>query len=282
MKKILSILFVVGLLGSCASSMAKKADVELPLGESMISLPGGAKGIVLLASKDSAPFVIMYHGYASTKDEVGNMYKDEASKLQSMGISSLRIGYRGWDGPEFDETFITVDTMMEDGQEALDYVQALPYADNDRIGLLGFSMGGGVAQYIAGTNAKEIAAVTTWSSSIEYTSLMDDESKAQAIKDGKIELDLGWRTITHSKEFVESLDKYDTLETSRKYKNPLLIVDGTDDYLYPNTAVLSETHPQAEVYEIAGADHIYHVLSGDNTLSNEAIDKTAQWFYSNL
>lgn len=164
----------------------------------------------------------------------------------------------------------------------LEYVQALPYADCDRIGLLGFSMGGGVAQYIAGTNAKEIAAVTTWSSSIGYTSLMDDESKAQAIEDGEIVIDLGWRTITHSKEVVESLDNYDTLEISKKYKNPLLIVDGTDDYLYPNTAVLSDTHPQAEVYEIAGADHIYHVLSGDNTLSNEAIDKTAKWFYANL
>jgi len=78
------------------------------------------------------------------------------------------------------------------------------------------------------------------------------------------------------------LNSYDPLETSKKYNNPFLIVDGTDDYLYANTAVLSETHPQAEVYEISGADHIYHVLTGDNTLSNEAIDKTAKWFEANL
>lgn len=77
MKTFLSLLFVVVLLGSCASKV-QKADVELPLGESMITLPDGAKGIVLLASEKAAPFVIMYHGYASTKDE--------ASKLQSIGI----------------------------------------------------------------------------------------------------------------------------------------------------------------------------------------------------
>ena len=91
-----------------------------------------------------------------------------------------------------------------------------------------------------------------------------------------------WRTITHSKEFTKSLDSYDTLETSKKYKNPFLIVDGTNDYLYANTAVLKKTHPQAEVYEINGADHIYLVLSGDTTLSNEVIDKTAMWFEATL
>lgn len=248
----------------------------------MITLPSGAKGTVLIADVEAAPFVIMYHGYASTKDEVGNMFKDEAARLQTMGISSLRIGYRGWDGPEYDETFITVHTMMEDGQEAFDYVRSLPYSDSKRIGLLGFSMGGGVAQYIGGNNAKNIAAVTTWSSSVEFTSLMEEDIKAKAVAEGEIEIDLGWRKITHSREFVESLDSYDTLETSKKYKNPLLIVDGTDDYLYANTAILSETHPRAEVFEINDADHIYQVLSGDKTLSNMAIDKTAQWFEENL
>lgn len=281
MKYIMPLLVAV-LLVSCVSVGVEKSDITLPLGESQITLPRGAKGTIVIASEKPSPFVIMYHGYASTKDEVGNMFKDEAEKLETMGISSLRIGYRGWDGPEFDETFISVDTMMEDGQEALDYVKSLTYADSKRIGLLGFSMGGGVAQYIAGTNSKEIAAVTTWSSSIEYDSLLREEDKATAIKDGKIELDLGWKTITHSKEFVESLNNYDPLETSKKYKNAFLILDGTDDYLYANTAILSKTHPQAEVYEIPGADHIYLVLSGDNTLSNEAIDKTANWFKENL
>ena len=278
---LLSWFVAVALMGSCTSGV-KIIDVELPLGESAIVLPSGAKGTILIASEEAGPFVIMYHGHASNKDEVGNMYKDEASRLQSMGISSLRIGYRGWDGPEFDETFITIDTMMEDAQEALNYVQSLPYTEPKRIGILGFSMGGGVAQYIAGTNPREISAVATWSSTIEYVSLVEDDIKARAMKEGKVEHDLGWRKITYSKEFIESLDNYDTLEISKKYKNSFLILDGTDDYLYANTAILSETHPQAEVFVIAGADHIYHVLSGDNTLSNKAIDKTAQWFKANL
>ena len=281
MKKFLP-LFLAIVLSSCMSSGIEKIEIELPVGESMITLPSGAKGTILIADSQAAPFVIMYHGYASTKDEVGNMFKDEAVKLQSMGISSLRIGYRGWDGPEYDEAFLTVHTMMDDSQEALDYVQSLPYADNGRIGLLGFSMGGGVVQYISGNNAKEIAAVTTWSSSLGYSTLLEADAKATAMAEGKVELDLGWRTITHSKEFVESLDEYNPLETSKKYKKAFLIVDGTDDYLHANTAILSETHSQAEVYEVKGADHIYHVLSGDTTLSNMAIDKTADWFKANL
>lgn len=281
MKKIISLLFAV-LSISCATGTMKKADVLLPAGESEITLPSGARGTVLIADGKEAPFVIMYHGYASNKDEVGNMYRDEAARLRAMGISSLRIGYRGWDGPEFDETFITVHTMMEDAREALDYVRSLPYADCGRIALLGFSMGGGVAQYIAGTHPDEIAAVATWSSSIEYSSLLEEEDKRTAIADGKVELDLGWRKITHSREFAESLDSYDPLESSRKYKGPFLIVDGTDDFLYPNTAVLKDAHPQAEVFEIEGADHIYHVLSGDTALAEKAMDKTARWLEEQL
>ncbi len=277
MRKIFYVL-AAALICSCASNVVKNTQEVLPLGESMITLPSGAKGTVLIAGVEASPVVIMYHGYASSKDEVGNMFKNEAAELQKMGISSLRIGYRGWDDPEFDETFITIDTMMEDAQEALDYVQSLTYSDNDKTGLLGFSMGGGVVQYIAGMNPKEISAVATWSTSIDYTTLLEESDKETARNKGAVELDLGWRTITHSKAFVESLDSYDPLETSQKYKGPLLIVDGTDDYLHANTAILKETHPQAEVYEINGADHIYHVLSGDNSLSNMAINKTAQWF----
>lgn len=281
MKKVLCVL-ATALLCSCASNIVKNDEVILPMGESMITLPSGAKGTILIASEEAAPVVIMYHGYASTKDEVGNMFKDEAAELQKMGISSMRIGYRGWDDPEFEETFITIDTMMEDAQEALDYIQTLTYTDNDKIGLLGFSMGGGVVQYIAGMNPDEISAVATWSTSIDYTSLLEASDKETAMKNGLVELDLGWRTITHSKAFVESLQCYNPLETSRQYKGPLFIVDGTDDYLHANTAILSEIHPQAEVFEISGADHIYHVLSGDHTLSNMAINKTAQWITENI
>lgn len=278
MKKLIPLLLPL-LMFSCAS--VEKADISLPMGESTITLPGGAKGTILITNEDAGPFVIMFHGYGSVKDEVGNMYKDEAAKLKAMGINSLRIGYRGWDEPEFPETFISVHTMMEDAQQALDYVRSITYADNARIGLLGFSMGGGVVQYIAGKNADEIAAVATWSSSVEFTTLLSNEDKETAITEGEITLDLGWRTITHSREFVESLDKYNTLDISRKYKKHFLVVDGTDDYLYQNTKILGITHPQAEIFEIEGADHIYHVFEGD-TMSKMAIDKTAQWFKENL
>ncbi len=282
MKKLLYLPLILTLVfTSCASS--KKSDIILPMGESEITLPGGAKGTLLLASDRKSPFVIMYHGYASSKDEVGNMFRDTADALSERGISSLRIGYRGWDSPEYSETFLTLHTVMEDALEALEYVQALPASDTKKIGLLGFSMGGGVVQYVSGTRPKEIASAATWFSSIEYTSLLNSQDRAAALRDGQVTVDLGWRTITHSREFVKSLTAYNTLETSRAYKKrPLLIVDGTEDYLFSNTAVLKTIHPRAEVYEVKRADHIYNVLSGDSLLADTVIAKTAQWFAKTL
>ncbi len=279
------LLAVSVLLISCAGQAGhEKIAIDLPIGESSMTLPSGATGTIVVASDQASPFVIMYHGYGSQKDEVGNMYKDLASVLQDKGINSLRIGYRGWDSdaPQFDQEFITVDTMLEDAQEALDFVLSLPYADENRVGVLGFSMGGGIAQIVSGRNPDDVAAMATWSSSIAFAGMVSDDDKAAARRDGAVTIDLGWRTITHSAGFVDSIEAYDPLSYFSAYTSPLLIVDGTDDFLYPNTAVLQGLRPDAEVYEIQGADHIYHVLSGDDSMARDAMSKTAMWFAANL
>jgi len=55
------------------------------LGDALYAGPGRA-----------VPAVLLLHGFASSKDEVGNMYAREAKALAEKGIASLRIDFAGF------------------------------------------------------------------------------------------------------------------------------------------------------------------------------------------
>jgi len=77
----------------------------MPMGEKTIKF-SHTVGIFNNAG-DKAPAVLLLHGFASSKDEVGNLYKQLSDELFKVGISSLRIDFRGWGG-----IFLTVSQSM--------------------------------------------------------------------------------------------------------------------------------------------------------------------------
>lgn len=62
-----------------------------------MTLDNGVVATLAMPASDSAvPAVLMLHGFASVRDEVGEMYKRLAAELGERGIASLRIDFRGW------------------------------------------------------------------------------------------------------------------------------------------------------------------------------------------
>jgi dienelactone hydrolase len=278
------------LLAVVVAAQADSSRTRKCCDEQRVSIPAGGysiPGVLTLPKAGGAhakyPTVLMLHGTASQKDEVGDMYNREAQKLAAVGVASLRIDFAGSGDSTLPQTAFTYTEEVADTKTALTWLSSRPQIDAGRLGLLGFSQGGRVASTVAGTDAR-VKAVTTWSTwsedgSTAYLAFGPD-AYAEAQQNGQVTVDLGFRTWTYSLAFFDSIKSSHPLQDIAGYHGPLLGIDGTDDYIWPQTKdLLYAAGSYDETFHaIPGADHIYHVLTTDQTEAEDVLDTTAAWF----
>lgn len=260
-------------------------DVAIPAGDhdipGTLAMPHGATGPVAA--------VLMLHGFGSQKDEVGDMYARVATALAERGVASLRIDFAGAGDsaqPWVDNTY---DGMVEDGLVAFDWLVDLRRVDDARVGVLGFSLGTKVAMGVAGTDPR-VAALASWSGStangeVDFQFFFDTYY-AEAAANGSVIVDLGFTVVELSIEWFETIAASRNLDLIAGYDNPILAIAGTEDTVVdPRSAkalIRAAASRDTTLRLIAGADHIYHVLSDDQSFAEEVIDLTARWFESRL
>lgn len=282
-------LALVGLLSLASVSFAQDATASLRPDETVVALDNGVVG-TLLQPEGSAPMpaVLMLHGFASSRDEVGDMYKRLAAALADNGIASLRIDFRGWGESAGAMEDSTVSGQVEDAAVAYQYLSGLDFVDKTRIGLLGFSLGGGIAVFSAGEHPDWFKSMTLWSTfgdlhDVFLEELGQDNFDAAA-KDGQVTIDLGFRTVTLKDSFFQSLSDYDYVTEFTRYRGAFMVVAGSAD---GSSAYLDwyRDHALGDLkasFLVEGADHIYDVLTDDQTHADAVIEKTAGWFALSL
>lgn len=282
MKNMCRLIVSVIVLGSVLA-LAGPATAQEGFTETAVTLDNGIAAIVVEpAAAGPLPAVLMLHGFASYKDEVGEMYKRLAAALAAHGIASLRLDFRGWGDSAGGMENSTVQGMVEDAAVGYAYLAAQPFVDPAQIGVIGFSLGGRIAIISAAQHPEWYQTMALWScgGNIPPTFLGEDVlAKAQA--DGVVEVDLGWRMVTLGAGFFESLTLWDMETEFPKYGGSLLVIAGADDA--DPAAYLPwylENAPGAlrTAYLVPGGDHIYQVLTEDQTMANRVIQLTADWF----
>ncbi len=239
-------------------------------------------------SKAQYPAVLMLHGFGSVRDEVGNMYRTEARALALRGYASLRIDFAGSGDNKQPFTANTYTGMLADSKAALDWLIGRKNTRDTRIGVLGFSLGGKLAIDLAGTDPR-IKALATWSGANEngFGSLAFLETyRAQANTAGHVVVDLGWRTVDLSKAWFDTMEASKSLDHLAAYAGPMLAVAGSVDTTV-NPQVSRDSIAKSGSYDatlriIKGADHIYLVLTPDQSLATFCINLTAKWFAAKL
>jgi dienelactone hydrolase len=230
----------------------------------------------------------MLHGYGSSADEVGDMYGRLAESLVAQGVGSLRIDFAGMGANEASTLDYTYDTQTTDAAAALDWLLAQESVDPERVGVQGFSNGSFIGAHLVGSDDRP-AAFGSWSGAIyngDPEALQAGLDACEATGEGHIVVDLGFRTLDHSCEYYASMSSATPLDDFASFDGALLLVAGSDDTVVPPT--VSEAAATASASEdvtldiIEGADHIYHVLTEDQTLADEAIGTTADWFAAKL
>lgn len=280
----LTLICLLGFAGLVAAQ-----DTPMTAEESVVTLDNGVVGTLSLPDADSpVPAVLMLHGFASSRDEVGGMYARLAAALAERGIASLRIDFRGWGESGGNMVDSTVSGMVEDAGLAYDYLSGLEAVDPERIGVIGFSLGGGIAVFTAGENPDGYKSMALWSTfgnlrDVFLESLGQDNFDTAASA-GEVTIDLGWRMVTLGSGFFSGLEDYDYQTAFPSYEGAMMVVAGTEDGSADFLDWYRE-NARGELrasYLVEGADHIYNVLTDDQTLADAVIDATAAWFDMSL
>jgi dienelactone hydrolase len=233
------------------------------------------------------PAVLLLHGTASQKDEVGNMYARVAQKLGRLGYASLRIDFAGSGDSTLPQTAFTYAEEVSDAETALTWLTGNPHVNAQALGLVGFSQGGRVAATVAGTDAR-VKALATWSTWVEDGStaylIWGADAYQEAQQHGQVTVDLGFRTWTFSLAWFETIKASHPLQDIAAYHGPLLGIDGSEDELWPQTKdeLYAAGSYDETLHVVPGADHIYHVLDADQTQAEDVLDTTATWFSQKL
>ena len=199
------------------------------------------KILMNLASLDSkAPCVLVLHGFTGFKEE--EHLAAFAEGLAASGFHALRFDCSGFgesDGsPESD---FRVSNYLSDIQHVMDHLTTLPFVDQNRLGICGHSLGGGLAIITAAKDNRIKACCGVQASKINMLgSQIYDLEKWQST--GWFEKETEHPTrgkIRLPWSFAVDRNQHDASEAVTKLKIPLMLMYGTKDQAVPQDMVLS-------------------------------------------
>ncbi|MFI6585594.1 alpha/beta fold hydrolase [Embleya sp. NPDC050493] len=261
------------------------------MNERSLSIPGAAGAIpaTLATPPGDGPFpaVVLLHGTASHRDEVGGMFARLAAALAVRGVASVRIDFAGCGASTRPQTDLTVSGEVADARAAYRWLAARDDVDGARVGVLGFSQGGMVAALLAGAEPG-LAALAWWSSGPASPQGHPFAVLAPAFADGgdHADVDLGFARFTFSRTWWEQTHRMDLAAALASFDRPILALAGSaDTVIAPRaTAAFLRGVPSPDITftELPGGDHIFNAFDRDRDLTTSAVVATADWFADRL
>lgn len=220
-----------------------------------------------------APGIVMCHGWTGHKIEPGRVFVKAARRLADAGFVVLRFDCRGSGDSEGDFEDMTISGEVRDAVRALEVLRDTRGVDPERIGVLGFSLGGCVAALAARAfgNIKTACLWAPVSNPAVQFKRIADEMKGDY-------LDLGQNI--QGRCFVDDLPNHHPADFVAGWDRPVLVIRGTaDEAVTEESARAYLTGPgRREFIPIEGADHVWSRSDWQARL----IDATTRWFRETL
>lgn len=283
----LALLAATSLLALVSAAQAETAtDVTVMNGTRAVPAT-----VVVPDGEGPFPAVVMNHGHGGGRQEGGGFEK-LAKALADAGIITIRMDFPGTgDSKEpFTEGYLS--NMISDSNASLAYLLANYPADKDRLGILGYSMGGRIALTIAQSPDNPYKAVGLLAPSAdngkglllffagseeEYERLYSEASTDKGYAD--------YTTIYGqqqqlSKQWFDELLASSPLDGIAAYKGPMLVVHGDKDTVIakPEIDHLVAAYPAAQLVTVPDADHGYGFYSDQPEVTKLVQDSFATFF----
>lgn len=245
------------------------------------------------------PVLLFCHGFKGFKDWGSFPYAAEA--LAQQGIVTVRFNFScngvGEGGTEFDELEkFAVNTYAREVADLHALVAWLhapespiaDYADMTQLFLLGHSKGGGDA-ILFGAQHPQVKGIITWNGIADVN--LFDAGLRKEIADNGVGYIANARTGQQMPirqvvidDVDQHKDEYDLLVKVSQMEQPLLIVQGENDFerLVKGAVRLHEAAKQSELHWIKEGDHTWntkHPFAGTTPQLEEAIQTTARFVH---
>jgi len=295
-----NLIIAVSLLVLCACDAQHNTAYEFQSIDSTVSSRGVAVPVTyvhpLMAEGESFPLVVMLHGHGGTRNEAGG-YTRVAEGLATRGIASIRMDFPGCGDSA--ESFVNnnLSNMLLDIQASGDYARSQPQVDSNRVGLLGYSMGGRLALLHASSEGsyKAIAAWTPEArdgadNMISFVGGTEawKALKTSAAREGFALFTTRWgQDQKLGVKFFTDMEESRPLDVVGNIKVPLLVLYGDlDDVVHPRVSesVIAGAINSPEVVRhiVKGADHGLGLYSDEFSLSEDAVQTTVEFLSQRL
>lgn len=250
----------------------------------------GLFGMMHLPTREPRyPCVVFLHGYTGTRMGDHCILVKAARDLCRAGYACFRFDFRGSGESEGEFVDTTLDGEISDALAALEFIKDFKGIDQNRIGLVGMSLGGSVGACVgARARVKSLALWSPWAF-IEYLverggeivkdpyAWLPPNFKDAIRKKGRVDIGGHMR----GKAFFESLAVTDPLREISKYEGPVLIIHGSEDQ------VVSPTNSEYLYDSVKGMRRLIIIDDADHTFSsfyweNQVIGSTRDWFDETL
>lgn len=256
-------------------------DHEIP---ARIEMPGNA------AQDHAVPAVIILHGTGTNKDEIAGCYQRLAKMMAREGIASIRIDFLGHGESTGLQKDFTFANARADILKATEYIKQFDGVNKDRLGIMGWSQGGGHA-YLAAANEPGYSSVVTWACGAEWplSMLIPPGAREEAEKNGfAVVVDVGeWGQSTRYMNFqwIKDVEALNIRHEVTKIDAPVLSIIGTEDFMTVEDVektVKACKNKNSRMYVIEGGTHTFNALTPDTRVFYQGADATIKWFKETL
>lgn len=286
-------LLVAATLTLGTGSMAQAETID------EITVMNGARAVpaTVIVPDGEGPFpaVVMNHGHGGGRQEGGGFGR-LAEALAEAGFVTIRMDFPGsGDSKEsFTEGYLS--NMISDSNASLAYLLENYPVDADKLGILGYSMGGRIALTIAGSPDNPYKAVgllapsANWGEELLQGFFGGPEEYARLYAEASTDKGYADYTTQYGQEQKLSKTWFDELIASKPldaiggYSGPMLVVHGDLDVVVPaavNEAVVA-AYPAASIVLVPDADHGYGFYSDQPEVSALVESSFASFFSENL
>lgn len=242
-------------------------------------LPGDSQSLSAIAPV-KRPGVLFCHGFTGNRFETRRLFVRMASRLAARGIGSFRFDHRGCGESEGDFGDFTPRGMLEDARNALRAMQSQTWIDRERIAIVGFSLGGAVASYLA-QYYPQASAVVLWSPVAETVRVRNLVLQSQDPYSPDVDtVDFGGFRVC--REFLDEIGHHDPVACLQSYPQSVFILHGEDDVVVPpeqaKLYISARNNPNDKLVLLPHADHGYTTAANGDLIVN----RTEEWLANRL